>query len=47
MAYASRLNNAVKSHYSSYKGEFLVAVWVVAHLRCYLFGTQFTLVTDH
>jgi hypothetical protein len=23
------------------------AVWVVAHFRCYLFGTQFTLVTNH
>ena len=47
MAYASRLNNAVKSRYSSYEGECLATVWVVAHFRCYLFGTQFTLVTDH
>jgi hypothetical protein len=39
MAYASRSNNATKSHYSSYKGECLVAVWAVAHFRCYLFGT--------
>jgi len=47
MAYASRSNNATESHYSSYKGECLAAVWAVAHFRCYLFGTQFTLVTDH
>jgi len=47
VAYASRSNNAAESRYSSYKGECLVAVWVVAHFMCYLFGTQFTLVIDH
>jgi len=47
VAYASRSNNATESHYSSYEGECLAMVWVVAHFRCYLFGTQFTLVTDH
>ncbi len=47
MAYASRSNNAAESHYSSYEGECLAAVWAVAHFRCYLFGTQFTFITDH
>jgi len=47
VAYASRLNNAIESRYSSYEGECLATMWVVAHFRCYLFGTQFTLVTDH
>jgi hypothetical protein len=47
VAYASRSNNATKSRYSFYEGECLAAVWAVAHFRCYLFGTQFTLVTDH
>jgi hypothetical protein len=47
VAYASRLNNATKSRYNSYEGECLATVWAVAHFRCYLFGTQFTLVTDH
>jgi hypothetical protein len=47
VAYASRLNNAVESRYSSYEGECLAVVWVIAHFRCYLFGTQFTLVTNH
>jgi hypothetical protein len=47
VAYASCLNNATKSHYSSYEGECLVAVWAIAHFRFYLFGTQFTLVIDH
>jgi len=47
VAYVSRSNNAAESHYSSYEGDCLVAVWAVAHFRCYLFGTQFTLVTNH
>jgi hypothetical protein len=47
VAYVSRSNNVAESRYSSYKGECLVAVWVVAHFRCYLFGTQFTLITNH
>jgi hypothetical protein len=47
VAYASRSNNATESHYSSYEGVCLATVWVVAHFRSYLFGTQFTLVTNH
>jgi hypothetical protein len=47
VAYASRSNNAAESCYSSYEGECLATVWAVAHFKCYLFGTQFTLVTDH
>jgi len=47
VAYVNRSNNAAKSRYSSYEGECLAAVWAVAHFRCYLFGTQFTLITDH
>jgi hypothetical protein len=47
VAYASRLNNVTKSRYNSYEGECLALVWVVAHFKCYLFGTQFTFVTNH
>ncbi len=47
VAYASHSNNVAESHYSLYEGECLIAVWAIAHFRCYLFGTQFTLVTDH
>jgi hypothetical protein len=47
VAYVSRSNNAAESCYNSYKGECLATMWVVAHFKCYLFGTQFTLVTDH
>ncbi len=47
VAYASHSNNAAESRYNSYEGECLVAVCAVTHFRCYLFGTQFTLVTNH
>ncbi len=46
IAYASRSNKA-KSNYSSYEGECLAVVWVVIHFRPYLYGTNFTLYTDH
>ncbi len=47
IAYASRSNNKAKSNYFSYKGECLNVVWVVIHFRPYLYGTNFTLYTDH
>jgi hypothetical protein len=47
VAYLSRLNNAAESRYSSYERECLVAMWAVAHFKCYLFGTHFTLITNH
>ena len=47
IAYASRSNNDVEAKYSSYEGECLAVVWVVAHFRPYLYGQSFTLVTNH
>ncbi len=47
VAHASHSNNVTESRYSSYEEECLVAVRAVAHFKCYLFGTQFTLVTNH
>jgi hypothetical protein len=46
IAYASR-NNKAKSNYSSYEGECLAIVWVVIHFRPCLYGTNFTLYTNH
>jgi hypothetical protein len=46
IAYASQSNKA-ESNYSSYEGECLVVVWAVIHFRPYLYGTRFTLYTDH
>jgi len=47
IAYASRSNNKADNNYSSYKGECLVVVWAIIHFRPYLYGTNFTLYTDH
>ncbi len=47
IAYASQSNNKVENNYSSYKEECLVILWVVIHFRPYLYGTKFTLYTDH
>jgi hypothetical protein len=47
VAYANHSNNVVESRCNSYEGECLVTMWVVAHFRCYLFGTQITLVINH
>ncbi len=46
IAYASR-NNKAKSNYFSYEGECFVVIWVVLHFRPYLYGTKFTLYTNH
>lgn len=47
VAYANRSNNTTESHYNSYEGKCLTTVWVVTHFMCYLFGIEFTFVTDH
>lgn len=47
VAYTNRLNNVAESRYSSYEVECLAVVWAKTHFRSYLFGKQFTLVTDH
>jgi hypothetical protein len=47
IVYASRNNNKAESNYSSYEGDCLAVVWAVIHFRPYLYGTNFTLYTDH
>ncbi len=47
ITYASQSNNNVESNYSSYEGECLAVVWAIIHFRPYLYGTKFTLYTNH
>jgi hypothetical protein len=47
IAYASRSNNKTERNYSSYHGKCLAAVSGVQIFRVYLYGREFTLVTDH
>ncbi len=47
IAYASQSNNKAESNYFSYEGECLAVVWAIIHFRPYLYGTNFTLYTNH
>jgi hypothetical protein len=47
ITYASRSNNKAESNYSSYEGECLTIVWAIIHFRSYIYGTNFTLYTNH
>jgi hypothetical protein len=37
----------MEAKYSSYEGKCLAIVWVVSSFWCYLYGSPFTLITDH
>jgi hypothetical protein len=47
VAYANYSNNNTEAKYSSYEGVCLDVVWVVYFFNYYLYGSPFTLVTDH
>jgi hypothetical protein len=47
ITHASQSNNKVENNYVSYEGECLAIVWVIIHFKPYLYGTKFTLYTDH
>ena len=47
VSYASRSCNPAEKNYGSCEGNGLAVVWATQHFREYLFGTPFTLITDH
>ena len=47
VAYASRAPTEVEKRYSQTEKEALAITWGVEHFHLYLYGNEFTLVTDH
>jgi hypothetical protein len=45
--YANWSNNNREMKYNSYEGDCLNVVWAISSFSCYLYGSPFTLVTDH
>ena len=47
IAYASRQMNKAEQAYSASEAEMLALVWATKYFRCYLYGKQFLVRTDH
>ena len=47
ISYASRALSGVEKRYSQTEKEALAIVWGCEHFHLYLFGSDFTLISDH
>ena len=47
VAFASRFLNSNEERYSNNEFELLGVVWAMAYFKYYLFGKNFTVLTDH
>ena len=47
ISYASRALSDVETRYSQTEREMLAIVWALEHFHLYLYGSEFTIVTDH
>jgi hypothetical protein len=47
VAYASNQTNKAEQAYSASEAEMLALVWATKQFRCYLYGRQFLIRTDH
>ena len=47
LSYASRALSDAEDRYSQTEREMLVVVWGVEHFHFYVYGSQFSVITDH
>ena len=47
ISYASRALSDVASRYSQTEREMLAIMWALEHFHLYLYGSEFTIMTDH
>ena len=47
IAYASRALSDTEKRYSQTEKEALAIIWAVEHFHLFIYGSEFTLVTDH
>ncbi len=47
VAYTNQFDNKMEAKCNSYEGDCFAVVWVVSSFQCYLYGSSFTLITNH